>query len=92
MQPAPSAPLEMVEPQLLFQSLMRLLVNPACFDGSSHAAQAGVGQQIAKIVLLLAAGRKASAKLPIPRYSVFLEHANGFSQICAISSPSANKL
>src|ERR1700692_3311428 len=56
MQALPRSSLEVIEPQFLFQLLVRLLANPSCLDRGGQGAQVGVRWQIAQIVLLLAAG------------------------------------
>ena len=55
-QALPGSSLEVIEPQFLFQLLVRLLANPSCLDRGGQGAQVRVGRQIAQIVLLLAAG------------------------------------
>src|SRR5262245_45162114 len=53
MQTLPSSALEVIETQLFFQLLVRLLANPSRFDGGRQSAQVVPRRQVGKIVFLL---------------------------------------
>src|SRR3982750_607310 len=52
-QAAPGAALEVIEPELLFQLLMRLLADPTCLDEGGELLQRRVGRQVREIVFAL---------------------------------------
>src|SRR5512145_1616312 len=54
MQPQPGAALEVVEPQLVFELLVRLLAAPARLDRRGELSERGRGGGVREVVLLLA--------------------------------------
>ena len=55
-QPAPGAALEVVEPQLLLELLVRLLAHPARLDGRRQLLEGRVRREVGEVVLALARG------------------------------------
>ena len=53
MQATPRAALKMVQAQLLFELLMRLLAHPTRFDRGGQLLQRCVGRQVGQVILLL---------------------------------------
>jgi hypothetical protein len=56
MQPAPRAPLVVIEPQLLFHLLVALFTDPARLEQPDQRGPRGGRRQILQVVLPLAAG------------------------------------
>src|SRR4051812_46304662 len=54
-QAAPGAALEVVEPQLVLELLVRLLAHPPALDQRRQGLERGVGREVGEVVLLLAA-------------------------------------
>ena len=60
MKTLPGSSLEVIETELFFQLLMRLLANPSRFDDGSQSAQARFGRQVAEIILHRCGGPSAT--------------------------------
>src|SRR5690606_35185395 len=52
-QPGPTPPVEVVQPKLLLELLVRLLADPARLDSSGQPAERGAGPVIRQVVLVL---------------------------------------
>ncbi len=80
-QTPPRAAFEVIEPELFFQLLVRLLAGPSSFDRGGDVAQSGVCGVIGEVVFLLATCTTFAYKPDLAAWAVTM--SENFRAICS---------